>query len=86
MGKMSSLVQCVVTRYTEFIVYFPCGIDPYHAAALLNLKRGWTGINNVLKINYAFLRWRVHCLCPSSLVSNPKCRVRDKGLSHNPGV
>jgi len=86
MEKMSSLVQCVVTRNTEFIVYFPCGIDPRHAAATLNPKRGWTGINNVLKINYAFLRWRVHCLCPSSLVSGPGCRVRDKGLSHNPEV
>lgn len=57
MEKMSSLVQCVVTRNTEFIVYFPCGIDPYHVVAILNLKRGWTGINNVLIINYAFLRW-----------------------------
>lgn len=56
MEKMSSLVQYVVTRNTEFIVYFPCGIDPYHAAAILSLKRGWTGINNVLIINYAFLR------------------------------
>lgn len=39
MGKMSSLVQCVVTRYTEFIVYFPCGIDPYHAACLFSAGR-----------------------------------------------
>ena len=29
-------------------------IDPYHAVTILDLKRGWTGINNVLKINYAF--------------------------------
>ena len=56
------------------------GIDPYHAAAILDLKRGWTGINNVLKINYAFKRSRAHCLCPSSLVSNQKWRLRDKGL------
>jgi len=29
------------------------GIDPYHTAAMLDLKQGWTGINNELKINYA---------------------------------
>ena len=28
-------------------------IDPYLAAAILDLKRDWTGISNVLKINYA---------------------------------
>ena len=28
--------------------------ENYHAAAMLDLKRGWTGINNELKINYAF--------------------------------
>ena len=46
----------------------------------MDLKRGWTGINNAFKINYAFLRWRRHCLCPSSLVSNPKWRLRNEGL------
>ena len=25
-------------------------IGPYHAAAILDLKRDWTGINNVLKL------------------------------------
>ena len=29
-------------------------MDPYQAVAILDLKRGWTGINNVIKINYAF--------------------------------
>ena len=29
-------------------------IDHYHAAAVLDLKRGWTGIDNELKIKYAF--------------------------------
>ena len=37
-----------------YYVYSHSRIDPYHAAAMLDLKRGWTGINNVLKINYAF--------------------------------
>ena len=55
-------------------------IDPYHAAAMLDLKRGWTGISNELKINYAFERWRAYCLCPFTLDSNPKWRRRDKGL------
>ena len=55
-------------------------IDPYHAAAILDSKRGWTGINIVLKIYYAFQRSRARCLCPSSLVSNQKWRLRDKGL------
>ena len=55
-------------------------IDPYHAAAILDSKRGWTFINIVLKIYYAFQRSRVRCLCPSSLVSNQKWRPRDKGL------
>ena len=32
----------------------------------------------LLKINFAFKRWRAHCLCPSSLVSNPKRRLGDK--------
>ena len=36
-------------------MHWLCGpIDPYHATAILNLKQGWTGINSVLKINYAF--------------------------------
>ena len=44
----------------------PCGlrkwneiIDPYQAAVILDLKRGWMGINNVLKIinNYS-PKWR----------------------------
>ena len=29
-------------------------VDPYHTVAILDLKRGWTGINNVLRITYAF--------------------------------
>ena len=37
-------------------------IDPYDAAAILDLKRDWTGINNVLKLPKM----------ASSLVSNPK--------------
>ena len=28
-------------------------IDPYLAAAILDLKRDWTGISNVVKIYYA---------------------------------
>ena len=38
----------------------------------------WTLSETILKINFAFKRWRVHCLCPSSLVSNPKWRLGDK--------
>ena len=33
----------------------------------------------LLKINVAFKRWRAHCLCPTSLVSNPKWRLGNKG-------
>ena len=46
----------------------------------LDLKRGWTGINNVHAIFRMHNLFWVHCLCPSSLVSNPKWRLRDKGL------
>ena len=47
---------------------------PYHAAATLDLKRGWTGCNNSHVIS------RTHCLCPFSLVSNLKWRLRGDGL------
>ena len=45
----------------------------------VNRLQFWTLSETVLKINYAFKRWRAHCLCPSSLVSNPKWRLADKG-------
>ena len=35
------------------VVFGHLPTDPYQAAAILHLKRGWTGINNALKIIYA---------------------------------
>ena len=55
-------------------------IDPYHAAAIMDLKRGSTGINNTHAIFRMHNLFWVHCLCPSSLVLNPKWRLRDEGL------
>ena len=54
--------------------------DPYHVAAILDLKRGWMGINNAHAIFRMHNSFRVHCLCRSSLFSDPKWRLRDKGL------
>ena len=45
-------------------------IDPYHVPDILDLKRGWTGINNAHAIFRMHNLFRVRCLCPSTLVSN----------------
>ena len=94
-------------------------IDPYHAVAILDLKRGWTGMkiakmandpccvprfnNNTCYHSGKDLSYfnfprdkqkrkltpslecivyviRVRYLCPSSLISNPKWVLSDKGL------
>ena len=54
--------------------------DPYHAAAIFDSKRGWTGMNNARAIFRMHNLFWVHCLCLPSLVSNPKWRLRDKDL------
>ena len=53
---------------------------PYHAAAILDLKRGWTGINNAHAIFWMHNLFWVQCLCPSSSRFKSKWRLRDKGL------
>ena len=58
-------------------------MDPYYAAAILDLKRGLTGISNTHAIFRMHNLFWVHCLCSSSLVSNPTWRLRDKGLLFN---
>ena len=53
----SLLILAIQETQTGIVVFMQVPykwIDPYHAAAMLDLKRGWTGINNELKINYAF--------------------------------
>ena len=52
-------------------------IDPYHVPDILDLKRGWTGINNAHAIFRMHNLFLVYCLCPSSLVSNSKWRLRE---------
>ena len=44
--------------------------DPYHVPDILDLKRGWMGINNAHAIFRMHNLFCVHCLCPSSLNSN----------------
>ena len=51
--------------------------DPYHVRDILDLKRGWTGINNAHAIFRMHDLFWVHCLCPSSLNSNSKWRLRE---------
>ena len=48
-----------------------CPRDLHHAAAILDLKWGSTGINNTHVISKMHNLFWVHCLCPSSLVSRP---------------
>ena len=45
-------------------------IDRYHVPDILDLKRGWTGINNAHVIFRMHNLFWVNCLCPSTLVSN----------------
>ena len=51
--------------------------DPYHVPDILDLKRGWTGIDNAHAIFRMHNLFCVHCLCPSSLNSNSKWRLRE---------
>lgn len=64
MEKMSSLVQCVVTRNTEFIVYFPCGIDPYHAASFQIQNLGY-----VIRVYHTILEFDMRS--PASGIHTP---------------
>ena len=52
-------------------------IDHYHVPDILDLKRGWTGINNAYAIFRMHNLFCVHCLCPSRIVSNSKWRLRE---------
>ena len=53
-------------------------IDLYHGAAILDLKRGWTGIRNVIQNKLCILKM----VCALFMPVKPrfKSKMRDKGL------
>ena len=55
-------------------------IHPYHAAGNLDLKRIWTIVLITKKHETVIIRNLGKFWCPSSLVANPKCRLRDNGV------
>ena len=75
-NSVISRSRCQEERYCEHCSEDFIGSSP--SAAIFYSKRGWTGMNNASAIFRMHNLFWVHCLCLSSLVSNPKCRLRDK--------